>query len=283
VGNKQPERGIGRARARKNHDQEISRHEEPPRIVHSVATLATTVLRAPARRETSPPQDLNRSRARVLAVGAVLAALSVTAVVEWTTHRGSAPPAVTGEHVGTFAPPVAVPVDTSYVRTTVLKSGVLEVEHWIHTSSFVFAVTLRIPEVPAVPAGEIAYSHLVLASEGRQLQPREGRAGNVDRRYTLPPTNMLYVSYHLSGALQRTGSTAGRGLARLTSLDVELGSPLARSIRTVGGTHILALACYPSGAAAVPLPCGVQRGDTWRVDLGRRREHARVMAQVDLT
>jgi hypothetical protein len=214
---------------------------------------------------------------------AVIAAVAlVAAAFEWTSHRSSAPHVSEPPRPSAFQPPVAVAADTSYIRTTVLRSGVLRVEHWIHTRAFVYAVTLQVPQVPEVPSGEITYSHVVLASAGHQLPATGAHAGTAGHRFPLPPTKMLYVRYDLSGAVRRTGSTAGRALARLTSLDVHLDTPLSGSTRVIRGADILALACYPRGSQAVPVPCGSRHGETWRLHLGPRSEATRVMAQLDL-
>jgi hypothetical protein len=182
----------------------------------------------------------------------------------------------------TFAAPVRLAPDTSWVRSRVLPSGDLVVTHWIRSTRPVRTVTLRTPQVLGLAPDAVHVDQVVLAADGL-LAPVAGQPHGTDVvTYRIPATHRLYVRYRLSGALQEAGPD-GRALARITSADVETGSSLVETTRTVVGAQVLALACSSAAPGAVAVPCGSVDDGRWSVHLGRSDGGSRVMAQLDLS
>jgi hypothetical protein len=212
-----------------------------------------------------------------LAVGALVAAGGVL----WlAAGRHTADPVVQLTHSAPFTPPVPLRADSSYVRTRVLPSGDLEVTHWIRTRSSVSSVTLRTPRVTGLPRDSVTTTRVVLAGDGTPAHTVSA-PHRPSSTYPVPPTQSLYVSYRLSGALQMSGPD-GRALARITALDVSTGAHLARTTRAVVGTTVIALACTPATAGAAPAPCGAVQDGAGSVRLGRAEQGDEVMAQLSL-
>ena len=92
----------------------------------------------------------------------------------------------------------------------------------------------------------------------------------------------MFVRYRLDGAVERSGSVAGRALARLVAVDVDLSRPLRATTYAVSGGEVLNLACSPPRVGAVPYPCGSPAGAGWQVRLEQADRNAVVTAQLDL-
>jgi hypothetical protein len=91
----------------------------------------------------------------------------------------------------------------------------------------------------------------------------------------------VQLLYRLNGAVSLSDSTTGRALALATSLDVRY-SPRPRSeTRVVIAPAVLSLSCTASATGEL-VPCGIQEGDQWKVELKGPRIRDRVVAQVDL-
>jgi hypothetical protein len=174
-------------------------------------------------------------------------------------------------------------VGSAFVRTKVLRGGRLRVTHWIHTSRLEDAVRLEVPRSPYAIQGSLSVSHVVMAADGERVAaPRSwhGRAETVP----LPAARRIYVRYVLSGAVERSEDRPGRALARLSSLDVTTQEPIRRTVHTVDGAVVLALACSAERLHALPRPCGrTVHGGSWAVDLRRSHADDSVMAQLDLS
>jgi hypothetical protein len=215
-------------------------------------------------------------------VAAVLAAVVIAAADVWLAtgwHGGDRAQLTRSD---TFDAPVRLAPDTSWVRSRVLRSGDLVVTHWIRSSRAVRTVTIRTPHVVGLAPDAVHVEQVVLATDGL-LSPVEGQPRGTDQvTYRIPATHRLYVRYQLSGALQRSGP-AGRALARITSADVEIGSSLAETTRTVVGARVLSLACSSARPGAVAVPCGSDHRGRWSVRLGRSDGASRVMAQLDVS
>jgi hypothetical protein len=213
------------------------------------------------------------------AVGFLVIVGAVVLLLTHPSHHATQTTQVPSTHV--FTPPVPLAPGAAYVRTRVLPSGQLLVRHWIRAGSPVSRVRLVVPDVSGLPAGAVSVHKVVIAGDQREVAA--GRHGQAGREYTFPPARDLYVSYRLEGTLEHSGSVAGRALARITSLDVETGVRLTRSIRVIEGPRILSLACSAPTPGALPSPCGQQDGSgPWTVRLDPRTSRDRVMAQVDL-
>jgi hypothetical protein len=191
----------------------------------------------------------------------------------------------------TFNAPVALPVNGEYVRTRVLASGDLDVEHWIRSTTAVRLLTLRVPRV-LNPRGKrpVFASRVRVTGDGalvHSLEPENGptRVGRAKESYRLPGATKVKVSYILSGTLVRTGPTRERALLRGTSLDLRYTRDQGPRVVSVSGARILAAACSPPERKDLSSarPCGAADGLAWRVRLAPRVRHEDVLVQLDLS
>jgi hypothetical protein len=230
----------------------------------------------------------NRLTGRVAELGVqvglalLVAALAVVAVLGWRAFERGSGESAHLTHATTYAAPVQLHRDTSFVRSRLLPSGDIEVTHWIRSRHFLMTVSLAIPSVPGLAPGAVRVRDLVVAGDG-SLVPVTTRIGTeANTTISLPPTHRLYLRYRLSGAVEIAGGPHDRALARVTSLDVSTAGRLTSTTRTVVGARILALACSPMGSSQASTPCGTVVHGKWTVNLGAARQKSRVMAQFNL-
>jgi hypothetical protein len=212
-------------------------------------------------------------------------ALVVTAGMGWIWMRRGGDDA--GEAVRasdrTFAAPVALAPGSSYVRSRVLRSGEVEVTHWIRTRSLLDTVTLRIPTTEGLAATAVSVAHVTLAVNGAPYPAiPASRVGGRSQTFLFPETHSIYLRYRLSGVTQANGP-GGRALARITSLDLVPASGPMAVTQVVSGARVLALACTSGAPDTQAIPCGSVVGGSWRVSLTGDERPTRVMAQVDLS
>jgi hypothetical protein len=182
-----------------------------------------------------------------------------------------------------FNPPVALPANGSYVETVVLPTGDLKVTHWIHTKVPESSIKLMAPVLAGIDSGVVTATKVQVIADGMVVPGAESVDG-VSQSYQFVETKSIYVTYVLSGALERSNSVTSRALARVTALDLRYPSMSGTSLRSVQGAEVLNLACSPPGAPeAAPEPCGKPDPDGWQVQLagGNRNDH--VMAQLQLS
>jgi hypothetical protein len=182
-----------------------------------------------------------------------------------------------------FNPPVALPANGSYVETVVQPSGDLKVTHWIHTKVPESSIKLMAPVLAGIDSGPVTATSVQVVADGMVVPGAESVDG-VSQTYEFVEAKSIYVTYVLSGALERSPSVASRALARVTALDLRYPSMSGTSLRTVRGAEVLNLACSPAGTPdAAPEPCGEPDPDGWQVKLsdGNRNDH--VMAQLQLS
>lgn len=185
--------------------------------------------------------------------------------------------------VDTGAPPPPVPLrpDTTYTQVTVLEGGQLRVEQWIRSTHFLFGVSLAVPTEPQLQAGAVHATEVrVVAADSVVAGPAELHDGSAS--YAYPGAQEIYLSYRLSGVLERSETESGRALARVTSLDVSFRPRSQRSTVSFVGANLLNLACQPRYFDVPPTPCGMHTEDGWTLDLPTDSQGYRVMAQVDL-
>jgi len=108
------------------------------------------------------------------------------------------------------------------------------------------------------------------------------RSSGHPRQYYVTGARHLYVRYTVHGAVTRAPQSPDRALAVITNLEVDGVPGLTRTTHSVVGTRVLNLACSPPTPEALPAPCGVSAGKTWRVTLDGSEVDDRVMAQLDL-
>jgi hypothetical protein len=233
-----------------------------------------------------PPPDEPSSR-RWQALGFVAAAALVLAIAVYVLLRpvlNQDDEADPGEEARTlpFEPPVALPVNGSYVETLVLPSGDRKVTHWIRTKVPLFSIKLVAPTLVGIDSGVVTATDVEVAADGRVV-PGADSVGSVSQSYQFFGTRSIFVTYVLSGALEMSTSVDGRALARVTALDLKYVSMGGESVRSVEGAEVLNLACSPSAAPdAVPEPCGKPGSDGWQVRLTGENWNDHVMAQLNL-
>jgi hypothetical protein len=259
---------------------ELSEAAEPDsEDVEPLAAAATT-----PRRPTPPLRGRSGANGvlRGILVAEILVLVAVSGFRLMTSANNGAGAAPSSAN--RYAPPVRVPVGTSYVRTRVIGPEQLRVTHWIHTHSGVLQVRVRVPHVPGLEPGAVQVSRLVVASDGRSVPGAAAPQASREATYVVPPGRQIYVSYVLTGAVQLTGSSPGRALARITSLDVVAAQdPVARTMFSIVGARVLALACAHGRPSGLPRPCGRVTDGRWQVDLRNAHTDDRVMAQMDLS
>lgn len=209
----------------------------------------------------------------VVAVVAVLALVYV--LLDPRGGEEPAPrPASPAEQLGF---PTAVPPGTEYVRSRVLDSGDIEVDHWVAARRPVRLVVATPPDAP--PDTDVRAGGLrVETPEG--VRPGSAIVETQPRTYFVGGFRQFHVSYVLTGAVAPTGR-AGRVVARPTSLDLDYdGDRLPRVVELVGG-QVLSAACG-SNADTGPRSCGQPEGRSWRVRLEPRDRDDVVRARVDL-
>ncbi len=189
----------------------------------------------------------------------------------------------TSLEVDTGAPPPPVPVgpDTTYTQVTVLGDGLLRVEQWIRSSHFMFGISLAVPTDPELQPGAVQATDVrVVAADSTVPGPTELEDGSAN--YAYPGAQQIYLSYLLSGVLERSDTDSSRALARVTSLDISFRPRSQRSTVSFVGANVLNLACQPTYFDVPPTPCGMHTQDGWTLDLPTDSQGYRVMAQIDL-
>lgn len=266
-------------------DVEDPANEQAEAGAGSRLTPVLTVAPPPPPATARPPWTLLSSQrwssVHPISVLAVVVAIAVVLLVAWRIPRSGDYPATHPRHG--FAPPVRLAGDRAVVHSRVLSSLELRVTHWIHTTPWIFTARLRLPDVAGLSPGSLSVRHLVVASNGVRLAAGNGLKDARTMTIPLPPTHSLYVSYVLSGAVQQDRGSAGRALARLTSLELTTDALKIPTTHAITGAQVLALACSHPTAGSVPQPCGVERNGRWSVALDRNDAQERVMAQMDLS
>ncbi|WP_107774614.1 hypothetical protein [Nocardioides sediminis] len=173
-------------------------------------------------------------------------------------------------------PPEPLEDDATYVRTTVLPSGELEVTHWIEASSVLLTLDLS---VPAGPDGVVARDVRVVADGHEAIGPERITDGR--GTYSFLAADSVLVTYRLGGALVRSTSAPGRALVSMSSLEVSSRAAAERATHEVSAPEVLSLACATPDEPAEPQPCGAPDADGgWSVDLEDGSVRDRVLAQV---
>ena len=216
---------------------------------------------------------------RKIAAGVAAALVSVAALVGaalLVIHPGSGDGRIVRSAATRYAPPRAVPPNTSYVQTRVLSSGELRVTHWIESRTPVSELRLDQPRIAGLPSLHV--SKVVVVGNGTPAV----RSSWNQREYYVIGARHLYVRYTLQGAVTRAPQPPGRALAVITNLEVDGVPVLTQTTHSVLGAHVLNLACSLPTPEALPAPCGVSAGKAWRATLDGSEVDDRVMAQLDL-
>lgn len=228
-------------------------------------------------------RGLDASRApRLVLLGLVFLLLPAATLAMVAARRdGSAPREVTLRSQGQeLSPDRGVDTDETFVRTRVLPSGDLQVTHWIDSTRLLLTVDLSVPGVTG--AEGVSAHHVRVVADGRPVTGPD-RITDAPGRFSLLGAHSVEVRYRLTGAVERSPSVPGRGLALVTSLDVQQEPAPVRVIRSILAPEVLSLACAPTTSQPAPQPCGaVDPGGGWTVELTGDRADDRVLAQVTL-
>jgi hypothetical protein len=177
--------------------------------------------------------------------------------------------------------PVPLGPDGEYIRTRVMRSGDLDVDHWIHSTTPITVLTLAAPRVRVHGSRHVHATHVVVRVPGRIVEgPAAVTTGPAT--YQLLGAHRVRISYLLSGALDRSRSDPRRALARVTALDVGIGPHRGATALRVLGARVLGMACKPVRPRSAARPCGVDLNGAWHVDLSGVRRDERVLAQLEL-
>lgn len=208
----------------------------------------------------------------VVAVVAVLALVYV--LVGQQGDDGPAPPAASPADRLGF--PSAVPPGTEYVRSRLLGSGEIQVDHWIASRR---PVRLLVAPPPQGPDDSDVRAERVRVETSEGTTQGSRIVETQPRTYFVGGFRQVHVSYVLTGAVAAS-RTPGQVLARPTSLKLDLdGDRLPRVVELVGG-RVVSVAC--GGAVTGRRSCGQPEGRSWRVRLEPQDRDDVVTARVDL-
>ncbi|ROR90389.1 hypothetical protein [Nocardioides aurantiacus] len=228
-----------------------------------------------------PVADPDRRREPVLPPALVLISVSVAAlavVLMWVVVSRWPDQPTPASATTPLQVPAAVAPDSEYVRSQVLPSGDIRVDHWISTSRPITRVELGLPPGPG--GGPVAARQVRVATDTGPW-PGPTAVTAAPSAYEFGAATEVQVSYVLSGAVTRSDRPSGRALARLTSLDLSYpGGQVPRTVVVEGG-RLLSAACA-TDQTVTPRPCGQSEGRAWRVRLEPAERTDLVMAQLDL-
>ena len=232
--------------------------------------------------ETRPGRT--RRAARVAALAALILGMLVALVIFVVRSVDEPVDPSTRGPAGVPAAPADLEPRTTVVHARVTPSGDVVMRQWIRSASTVFGIRLSPPPGTGAAADSSPVrvrDVRVFANGGAALGPE--RLEKARQYYPFDAgTNDVFVSYQLVGAVERSGSVAGRALATVTALDVDLIPQLVETTYAVSGGDVLALACAPDEPDAVPVPCGAPAGRGWRVERAGDDRNDVVIAQLDL-
>ncbi|SED34101.1 hypothetical protein SAMN04489844_4214 [Nocardioides exalbidus] len=249
---------------------------KPAATKPSASKPAPPAVRPAPPRPPSPSAEPDRASGRKVAGLVLLALLSAAVgggVVAWLLGRGD-------EATPTDTPTAQLPsgwpeAGASRTLTRVEAGGVLEVTHWIHTDEPLDQVDVSLPE--SGEGSAVAATDVRVTADG---EPASGPTEITFSRatYVFDSATLIRVTYELKGAVQRSTSAVGRGLATTTSLDVSATQP--RDVRVIRSAAVLSLSCAATAAAELA-PCGEAEGTgEWKVQLTGTSAGGRVVAAV---
>ena len=237
---------------------------------------------APLRLPVAPPPEVRPPRLRLAVILAAVAALVLAAVLVVFDVRGGDEGEPGARGPGRVP---AVPVDlakrSAVVQARITGSGEVAVRQWIRSAATLFGIHLS-PPPAAAGSSPVRVRDVQVFANGAPALGAERL--EKDREYYpfRSGTNDVFVSYRLVGAVERSGSVAGRALATVTALEVDVNPPLVASTYAVSGGDVLNLACAAPVDGAVPVPCGEPIDSGWQVRLDKASLNDVVTAQLDL-
>ena len=177
-------------------------------------------------------------------------------------------------------PPVDPPDGGSYLEVTILESGDLDVDQWVHSSAPLTSLRLSVPADPLV-GDEVVASDLRVSADGAEADVPTS-PGTAPVVIPLADAHQVRLTYRLSGAVLRSPSRADRALARAVALDLALNGEPRREPATISfrGATALAVICDGGGTQ---VRCGRRDDiDDWHVRAAAPGAGDRVMALLEL-
>ncbi len=165
-----------------------------------------------------------------------------------------------------------------------LANGQVQVRQWVRSPKPMVAVRLEMPAAPG--AQRLPRATKVVVASDQALLNRPATVGARGQRlfFSAPP-QVVYLSYTLTGAVDRSPSVPGRALVRVTALHITYSPRVGPSRVTLVGdrglSKVLSMACSNSPASAAH-PCGKPGKGRWSVLLTGKNRTDTVVAQVDL-
>jgi hypothetical protein len=220
-----------------------------------------------------------------LVVG-LLVVVAFTAVLVRSALRGPPETTVAAQAQETRSdvprPPAEAPRAGTYVESRITADGDIRVRQWVRSPTPLFQVRLEMPSI--VGGRRVAPPTDVFVTGDQAILNQPGTVGPEGRRmfFNAPP-RVVFVSYTLEDAVDRSPSAPGRVLARATALQVIHGPQVGPSRITLLGKKVLSMACASTPGAELR-PCGEPGPGTgrWSVLLKGAERNATVVAQVDL-
>jgi len=215
-------------------------------------------------------------------VATAILGLVVGGIVAWQLvepdQPSSIPPSVSNR-VGGWPP-----VGESRTVTLIHPDGSMDVSHWISSERPLDQIILTLPpESTDAAAPDVEASRVAVSADARRAAGPESISRDRASYFFPVEATHLRVRYRLTGAVQRSTSAEGRGLATATTLEVS--TTPRRETRVVRSLAVLSLACtQPDEPTRAPVPCGEPNSNSqWTVDLEGADVGARVLASITLS
>jgi hypothetical protein len=246
----------------------------------------TEPLRLPAAPPAPPEERPGRVRLAVVIAAVAALVLGAMVVLAMFVGRGDddpVPPSAQGP-VPVPAAPVDLAPRNAIVDARITASGDVVVGHWLRSASTLFGIGLSPPPSADSAAGSspVRVRDVQVFANGVQALGPE-RLGKEPEYYPFAAgAKDVFVRYRLEGAVERSGSVAGRALATVTAVAADLTPPLVATTYAVSGGDVLNLACSAPEDGAVPVPCGKPSGPGWQVRLDKADRDDVVTAQLNM-
>ena len=240
-----------------------------------------------------PRRRLDRQGLIKVAVVALVVLIAVVALVLRVTRGdgddGGASDSTTNASGSLDVPatPADLPEVGAYVESTVDASGDVTVRAWIRSEVAVQRLDAVTADPDSLPGTVEARGVQVTTLNGTRLASRRAVGTKTQRLKLRQPVTELYLTYTIVGDTlsDETSTVAGRGLARVTAMDVTFDGEAGPTVRLLRGPGtVLNAACLAADASfeQAPRGCGEPADDgAWQVVLRGLARHDRVLAQLE--